>query len=135
MSGRASNSNRLSCVLRIEAGQQVLILTGDAEATEELAMLNAGEVDAIDVLQVAHHGSKNASSDAFVAAAKPRWAIFPVGYRNPFSHPHPEVLSRFNQQGSQILRTDLDGAIHVEAGKNLKVTARRHEYPRYWYGR
>lgn len=129
------NGNRLSCVVRIEAAGRVALLTGDAEAKEELAMLDAAELSGIDVLQVAHHGSRSSSSPRFVAATAPQWALFPVGYRNPFGHPHGEVVERYREQGAQSLRTDLDGAIHVELGEKLVVKAWRHEAPRYWFGR
>lgn len=128
------NSNRLSCVLRIEAAGRVALLTGDAETNEELAMLDAAELGRIDVLQVAHHGSRSSSSARFVAATAPRWALFPVGYRNPFGHPHPEVVDRYRGQDAQLLRSDRDGAIHVELGEKLVVKAARREAPRYWFG-
>lgn len=128
------SSNRLSCVLQIEAAGRVALLTGDAETNEELAMLDAAALSGIDVLQVAHHGSRSSSSARFVAATAPQWALFPVGYRNPFAHPHPEVVERYRGQGAQLLRTDRDGAIHVELGAKLVVTASRQEAPRYWFG-
>ena len=129
------NSNRLSCVLRIEAAGKVALLTGDAELAEERQLLAAGEPGAIDVLQVAHHGSRSASGAAFVAAAAPKWALFAVGYRNPFAHPHPEVWQRFGAQGAERRRTDRDGAIHVELGEEIRVATRRQASPRYWDGR
>ena len=129
------NPNRLSCVLSIETGSRRALLTGDAEASEEAAMQTAGELSAIDVLQVAHHGSLSSSSAGFVAATTPKWALFPVGYRNPFSHPQAEVIDRYRAAGAQILRTDLDGAIHVRLGPKLAVTTHRQVAPRYWHGR
>lgn len=128
------NSNRLSCVLRIEAAGRVALLTGDAEANEELAMLTAAELGDIDVLQVAHHGSRSSSSARFVAASSPQWALFPVGYRNPFGHPHAEVVESYRSQGARLMRTDLDGAIHVELAERLVVSAARQQAPRYWFG-
>ena len=128
-------TNRLSCVLKIEAAGRVALLTGDSEITEEKAMLAAGEIGPLDVLQVAHHGSRSASGQAFATATSPKLALFPVGYRNPFLHPHPEVLERFRAQGGQPFRTDIDGAIHVEMGAGLTVAARRQSLPRYWHGR
>ncbi|HET6719188.1 MAG TPA: DNA internalization-related competence protein ComEC/Rec2, partial [Rhodocyclaceae bacterium] len=100
-----------------------------------LAMADAAELSRIDVLQVAHHGSRSSSSPRFVAATAPQWALFPLGYRNPFGHPHDEVVERYRAQGTRLLRTDRDGAIHVELGQQLVVKTSRDEAPRYWFGR
>jgi competence protein ComEC len=37
-----------------------------------------------------------------------------VGHRNPFRHPHPEVLARYQARGVRVWRTDRHGAISVE---------------------
>ena len=87
-----------------------------------------------DVLLVPHHGSRSSSSAAFLAAVAPRWAIAPVGYRNRFGHPHPEVLRRLRAQGVRLLRTDHDGAIEVRLTPGaVAVGAARAAAPRYWH--
>ena len=68
-----------------------------------------------DVLLVPHHGSRTSSSEAFIAAVAPRWAIVPAGYRNRFGHPAREVLARYEGAGVRVLRTDLDGAVERRA--------------------
>ena len=61
-------------------------------------------------------------------AVAPEAALVSVGYRNPFRHPHPEVLARYQEAGVRVWRTDRDGAITVEMrpGENRVCgTARR----------
>jgi competence protein ComEC len=130
-------TNDIACVLRVEAGVHRLLLTSDIEAVSEAGLLaREGQNLASDVLVVPHHGSRTSSTAAFIAATAPRWAIFPVGYRNRFHHPNPEVWARWSATGAQMLRTDAGGAVivHLGAGEPRLETARALA-PRYWYGR
>ncbi len=62
--------------------------------------------------------------------------IVPVGYRNRFGHPKPEVLARYEAQGSRLWRTDRDGAVRIELGGAMPSPAAwRQEHRRYWQGR
>ena len=138
-------SNALSCVLRVEAGGQRLLLTGDIEAPEEavLAGPGAGAADlAADLVVVSHHGSRGASSPAFVAATGAHAALFAAGYRNRFGHPHPEVIARWQASGATIHRTDLDGALRLTLGSGNRagkvppdIRHEREERRRYWHHR
>jgi len=122
--------NNQSCVLRIEAAGAAMLLTGDIERAAESAL--AGEALRSDVLLVPHHGSRTSSSDEFIAAVAPRWAVVPAGYRNRFGHPAREVLARYEGAGVRLLRTDLDGAVSVTLGQELQVAAERARHRRYW---
>ena len=135
--GRTPRANDRSCVLHIRTETHAMLLTGDIERGSEAALIAAEGAPAglrADVLLVPHHGSGSSSSAAFLAAVAPRWAIVPVGYRNRFGHPHPEVLRRIRAQGARLLRTDLDGAIEVRlAPGSVAVGAARATAPRYWH--
>lgn len=124
--------NDRACVLRVEAGGRVLLLTSDIEAAAERRLLRAPQHLAADVLLVPHHGSKTSSQADFLAAVRPRLAVFPVGHRNRFGHPHPEVWARY--AGVERLRTDVDGAVTLELGRT-GVHARRQRRIdlRYWH--
>jgi competence protein ComEC len=124
--------NNLSCVLRIAAGSQSVMLTGDIERAAEAEMLGAGRAVQSQVLLVPHHGSRSSSTAEFIAAVAPRWAIVPVGYRSRFGHPNAEVLERYRAAGVQLLRTDLDGAVVVKLGTELVLDTERHRRGRYW---
>ncbi len=127
-------SNDRSCVLRITAAGTRVLLTGDAEARSEREML-ARDVEALrsEILVVPHHGSITSSSPEFIAAVSPRTAVFTVGYRNRFGHPRPEILQRYLDHGSRLLRTDRHGALLFEIDKaGVRVRAHREERRRYW---
>ena len=101
--------NEDSVVLCLRIGEVVLLLAGDVqgEAEESLAPPRAA------VVKVPHHGSRSSSGPRFVAATAPLVAIVSAGARNPFGHPHGEVLDRYARSGALVLRTDRDGDVHV----------------------
>ena len=128
-------SNDRSCVLKISAARGSVLLTGDIEARSERELLERvpGELRA-DVLVVPHHGSRTSSTDEFIAAVSPRWAVFTVGYRNRLGHPKEEVLERYRLSGAQLLRTDSAGAVLVRLDdEGADVQSYREVRMRYWY--
>jgi competence protein ComEC len=71
---------------------------------------------------VPHHGSLTSSSAAFVTALAPTVAVISVGRSNAFGHPAPAVLARYQAAGTEIFRTDRDGAVTVDTdGTSLAV--------------
>jgi beta-lactamase superfamily II metal-dependent hydrolase len=75
------------------------------------------------VLKVGHHGSAYGTTDAFLAAVRPRYAIISVGRHNLFGHPAPSTVERLERFGAHIYRTDHNGAIIVSTdGKDAIVT-------------
>jgi len=114
--------NNNSLVLRMTFGEYTFLFTGDIEGEAETRLLKAGKDLRAHVLKVPHHGSKTSSTYSFVKEVSPRYAVFPVGYKNIFHFPSRRVVSRYESCGCQILRTDLDGAITVTSdGKKLAV--------------
>ena len=85
---------------------------GDAEKPLELRLVrtDAGELKS-DILKVGHHGSKTSSSQEFLAAASPEFAVISAGRRNRYGHPYQAVLDRLKSFGITIFRTDEDGDI------------------------
>jgi competence protein ComEC len=71
-----------------------------------------------DVIKVGHHGSRYASTPAFVAAVHPRLAVISVGRHNTFGHPAPATLEAWRRAGGRVLRTDLCGAISLAADQS-----------------
>lgn len=129
--------NDTSCVLRIVGGGGSLLLTGDIESAAERHLLRRDrEGLASDAVVVPHHGSRSSSTAAFVRAVGAGHALFPVGNRNPFGHPHPSVEARWRAAGARIWRTDHHGALIVEShGDGLQITGQRARAPRYWHSR
>lgn len=86
------------------------LLTADITEKEEKQLLN--KLKEVEVLKVAHHGSKYSTGEAFLEIVKPVLAVISVG-KNHFGHPTKEVLDRLQQIGAKILRTDQAGEIVV----------------------
>jgi competence protein ComEC len=107
----ASRPNALSLVLRVAVGDQAALLTGDIGREEEASLLACRRDLAAGLLLVPHHGSRQASSPAFLDAVRPGVAVLSVGQRNPFRHPHPEVVARYRERGIRLLATSQAGAI------------------------
>ncbi|MFZ5522746.1 MAG: DNA internalization-related competence protein ComEC/Rec2 [Pseudomonadota bacterium] len=126
--------NNMGCVLRISIGDQHVLLTADIETDSERQLLkqHPDKLPAA-MLVVPHHGSKTSSTKEFIAAVRPHYAVFTVGYRNRFSHPKQEVVQRYLDTGAQLLRTDADGAILVEiSAQEMQVERYRKSHRRYW---
>jgi competence protein ComEC len=104
----------LSVVLRLSFGEVDLLFSGDIDAKDEAALLRTGADLSSAVIKVPRHGSATASAEEFVAAVKPKLAIFSVGQRNSFGLPRDEVLANYTAAGAEVLRTDRDGAITIE---------------------
>jgi competence protein ComEC len=132
--GGAVRPNEASCVLKVSAGDESMLLTADIGAREERQLLAADRAALrADVLLVPHHGSAGSSTPDFVAAVGARQTVYSVGYRNRFGHPRAEVLARHG--GATVWRTDHQGAVSVRLGGGVRVGAYRLDRPRYWYGR
>ena len=102
--------NDTSIVLQLSFSHSQALFTGDiSEKVEKLLDL---PVDGVEILKVAHHGSKFSTSEEFLRKIKPKLAVISVG-KNRFGHPTPEVLERLNQAGIRVLRTDQQGEIEI----------------------
>jgi len=105
-------TNERSLVIRAEALGRSFLLTGDIESWAEMRLLSCCEREVqVDVLKVAHHGSKTSSTESFLDAAQPRLALISAGVKNLYHHPSPVILDRLSERGIRVLRTDRDGMI------------------------
>lgn len=117
-----SDTNDMSIVLKLQYGNRSFLFTGDAPTTAEADMLATGEDLSADVLKVGHHGSKTATSPAFLKAVSPRYGIISVGKDNTYGLPNQAVLNRLQAAGVQLLRTDKQGTIVIQTdGSSLTV--------------
>ncbi|MDR0436613.1 MAG: hypothetical protein LBH11_07700, partial [Propionibacteriaceae bacterium] len=102
-----------------------VLLTGDAEPEAQEALLAAGGVPDVVVIKVPHHGSANQSA-AFLAAARAEVAVASVGVDNGYGHPSSRTIGILIGAGTQVWRTDQDGAVAVGlAGDSVLVIPRR----------
>lgn len=99
-------SNDTSVVTRLSYGTHSFLFTGDFPDSQE----NRVKFDTVETLKVSHHGSKNATTNAFLDETKPQFAVISVG-KNRYGHPAPELLERLRAHNSDILRTDEHGTV------------------------
>lgn len=125
------NSNERSCVLRVEANGERLLLPGDMEAGAERAWLAATDDPRIDWLQAPHHGSRTSSTEALIRAMAPRGVLISRGRHNGFGHPHPQVIERYRRHGVSIHDTALEGALRLRLGRHGGVEGERGQR-RFW---
>ena len=119
--------NDNSYVIRLDYGEISALFTGDAEAESEREQVKlygsaaGGYLDA-DILKVGHHGSASSTTDTYLAAVTPTYAVISCGMGNDYGHPHKEVTNRLTKTGILILRTDLAGNVHFRTnGETIEL--------------
>lgn len=128
--------NDESCVLKVTAGGDSLLLPGDIEAPAERELLSTAAGVQAQVLVAPHHGSKTSSTRAFIEAVQPHWVLYPVGYRNRYGFPRPEISTRYRQAGVHELESFQSGAISMTLGNGgLEPQSWRNSARRYWHSR
>ena len=114
-------TNDASVVAMLHHGENTFMLTGDStKQTEEIILSYGDELDS-DVLKVGHHGSKTSTSEEFLKATKPEYALISAGKDNRYGHPAQEVVDRLENIGANILGTYEEGTIIFKSdGENLE---------------
>lgn len=110
-----ADSNNASIVIMVQNGNNRFLFTGDCEAEAEADLIASGADLSADVYLTGHHGSDTASSQAFMDAVSPTYAVISCGEGNSYGHPHAEVLNRFRSMGIQVFRTDEQGSVVAES--------------------
>ncbi len=112
--------NDYSIVTRLVYNDSSFMFTGDAEDISEEEILENGLDTDCDVLKVGHHGSSTSTSDDFLKAVSPEYAVIMCGIQNEYGHPHRETLDKLNNRDTKIYRTDKMGSIVCKTdGKNI----------------
>lgn len=118
------DANNYSIVIKLEYVNNSFLLTGDAEDVSEKEMLNKGLNLKADVLKAGHHGSSSSSTEEFLNAVNPKYAVISVGKDNDYGHPHKETLQKFSSRGIKVYRTDESGTIVATSdGNNITFNA------------
>ncbi|WP_043310051.1 DNA internalization-related competence protein ComEC/Rec2 [Pseudomonas sp. ML96] len=128
---QAEQGNQASCLLKVQAVGESLLLTGDIDARTERALLELGPELRADWLQVPHHGSRSSSSGVFLDAVQPHAALLSRGWHNPFGHPHPGVLARYQARGIALHDSAEQGALRLLLGTGEGVVGWRQR-ARFW---
>ena len=105
------NLNDMSAVSRISFGETSVMFMGDASTAVEKDLLNTGKDFSADIINIGHHGSKTASSQKWLEAVNPEFAVICCGAGNEYGHPHSVVTERLDNIGIEYYRTDLNGTV------------------------
>jgi beta-lactamase superfamily II metal-dependent hydrolase len=125
--GLSGDANSDSLVLRLDAGGKSFLFTGDCTGPNEAAV---GSICArgppIDVLKVAHHGSRYSTTSTVLADTRPRVAVISVG-PNSYGHPTPATVGRLLAAGSRVYTTWKNGGVtfNVSAAGAMSVSFSR----------
>ncbi len=105
--------NDASIVGRLTYGTRSFMLTGDATTfTESIVRVrNEQELLKSDVLKIGHHGSRTSTSEAFLDAVSPTYAIVSYSMGNTYGHPHSEVVDRIRARDIILLETAKEGTV------------------------
>jgi competence protein ComEC len=112
--GEITSGNDDSVVLRLVYGSISILLAGDIEQSAEASLVQSGANLRADLMKVPHHGSRTSSTEAFVDAVNPRYAVISVGERSRFGHPHASVVNRYLMREVKLFQTGRDGMVTVE---------------------
>jgi competence protein ComEC len=93
-----------------------IVLPGDLPREREATVLASGGPGAVVVAELAHHGSRTASSAGWWESTRPCLAVISVGRGNSYGLPHAETLAEAARRGVKVLRTDRDGAVRIAFG-------------------
>ena len=107
--GTGGNDNANSLVLLLEYSGHKILLPGDLEH-EGLSMLLARQPIDCSVIMAAHHGGQNSKPELFAQWSTPEHVVISSGNRRI----KKSTVEDFFEQGCQVHRTDLDGAIRVQ---------------------
>ncbi len=125
-----NSENARSLVLQYVYGDTSVLLTGDIEAMQEVAL--AKQDLHSDILKVAHHGSHTSSTQIFLEAVSAECGIISCGRNNLYNHPHTEVMERLENQNMDIYRTDISKSIVIKidpnGGYTIHTAAERKPY-------
>lgn len=123
------NNNSNSIVLNISYKNNNFLFTGDCEESNEMDMINSYDLEDIDFLKVAHHGSYTASSLTFLEETTPDIAVISCGYKNSYGHPHKSTLDNLESVDAKIFRTDQNGSMQFYSdGEKIYSKVKSKEY-------
>lgn len=105
------NFNNYSTVMMVSFGSMDILMTGDAEVDVEKGILTRGiNIDA-EILKVGHHGSDTSTSEEFLDAVNPEYALISAGLGNKHDHPIESVMDRLEERDIEVYRTDESGTV------------------------
>ena len=116
------DENAASIITTLEYHDRVLLFLADATIETTKSYLALTNVSHVDVLKVAHHGSKNNTDEEIIKKIMPQYAIFSAGRNNLYNHPSPILVEQFETYQIPCFSTATDGTIHFWLKKRLFQT-------------
>lgn len=121
--------NTCSAVIKLTFGNTRFLFTGDAQSSNEEAMINKGYDLTADVLKAGHHGSRTSTCEEFLDAVNPKYAVISAGKGNDYGHPHKQTMERLRAKGVKVYRTDESGTIICTSdGRNISFSCNPGDY-------
>jgi competence protein ComEC len=121
--------NDSSVVIKLTFGNNSFMLMGDAEAVSEKQILAKGLDIKADLLKVGHHGSSSSTSQEFLNAVNPKYAVISVAKGNDYEHPHKPTMDKLKAKGIKVYRTDELGTIVATSdGKSITFNTKEGSY-------
>lgn len=105
----SDDKNEHSIVTLLKYKNKTILLTGDMTINNEELLLNRYQLPKIDILKVAHHGSKTSNSANLIQHITPKISLISSGKGNKYHLPNQEVIIRLRQSGSKVLDTQING--------------------------
>lgn len=118
-SGKIGNNGGI-CVLA-RAAEYGILITGDLDQYGEMRLLSRWELPEVELLVAGHHGAEDSTSQVLLEALKPELVVISVAADNHYGHPAEETLTRIEQAGAEIIRTDQSGTIILTPEKRKNV--------------
>jgi competence protein ComEC len=117
---QGNDTNEEALVLQLEYGGIKSLFTGDIGAETEEKLLDV--LEDVDILKVAHHGSRYSTCQAFLEKTNPETAVVSCSATNSYGHPAEETIERLDEAGAQVEYTMNSGAIQIEThGSGYRV--------------
>lgn len=121
--------NDYSIVIKLDYGENSFIFTGDAESVSEEEILKKKFDVKAALLKVGHHGSHSSTSEEFLNAINPTYAVISCEIGNDYGHPHEDTMERLKNHGINVYRTDESGTIICTSnGKEISFNVKPGSY-------
>ena len=124
-----SSANNYSIVIKLTYGNNSFLFTGDAETLSESEILDNNSNIKADVIKIGHHGSSTSTSDEFLKAVNPKYAVISVGKDNSYNHPNKTTMQKLKRLNIPVYRTDGQGTIEcISDGTNISFNVNAGSY-------
>ncbi len=129
------DENDASEVLLLRCGDFRMLFTGDLGGESEKQILESASLPGpVQVLKVAHHGSRGSTSEEWLKSLSPEAAVISCSARNTYGHPHPETLDLLSGHGCETWVTAAEGAICIcTNGAKWDIMSFKSEKQEVWY--